>query len=161
MNLKGFLMKKIGLGMGLVLASILTAGASAAQASEIQLGRIDTNNCAAAESEVNLLNSSDIRVDTYCEAGNFAGKNGRVYRYRLHTTADVPFRVYQNDRIQLGNIDTNNCEAARSEIALLKSPAVAVSAVCEAGYFAGRNGRVYNYRLHTTLTIRNMSAVRY
>jgi hypothetical protein len=52
----------------------------------IHLGNIDTNNCDRAHSLIALLNSRTVNVDTYCEAGNFLGHNGEVYRYRLNTT---------------------------------------------------------------------------
>lgn len=152
-------MKKMGLALGLILAA-MAASAGTAKADSVILGNIDTNNCSRAESEVDLLNSRAIEVKTYCQAGRFEGQNGRVYRYRLRTAVDVARNVRVGDRIKLGNIDTDNCEAARSEIALLKSPAVKVDAVCEAGTFRGKNGRFYDYRLHTTVTVLRASAIK-
>jgi hypothetical protein len=153
-------MKKMGLGLGLVAAVVLSASATVAKADSVVLGNIDTNNCARAQSEVDLLNSRAVRVQTACQAGAFAGKNGEVYRYRLRTAAEVARNVRVGDRIRMANIDTDNCDAARSEIALLKSSAVSVAATCEAGEFRGKNGRFYNYRLHTTITVRASEAIR-
>lgn len=152
-------MKKMGLVLGLVLAAT-AMNANTAKADSIVLGNIDTNNCSRAESEVRLLNSRATQVNTYCQVGAFEGKNGAVYRYRLRSAVDVARDVRVGDRIQFGNIDTDNCQAARSEILLLKSPAIAVNAVCEAGTFRGKNGRFYSYRLHTTITVRSSSAIK-
>jgi hypothetical protein len=142
-------MKKFG--MLLVLA--LTFGASAAKADVIQLAHIFTNNCAAAQSEVRLLNGRNAGVDAYCEYGGFYAPNGLYYSYRLTTSISVPYAVYPGMAIELNRIDTNNCAAAESEIRLLDSVDARVETVCEYGAFVGSNGRVYSARLHTTVIV--------
>jgi hypothetical protein len=60
----------------------------------------------------------------------------------------------QADTINLGNIDTNDCTRAQSEVSLLSKAQVQVSATCsEAGSFVSNSGETYQYRLYTTLTI--------
>ncbi len=143
-------MKKMGLIIGLALAT-----ASAAQASSIQLASIDTNNCSAALSEVRLLNGNGVTVVAGCEAGSFQGHNGQVYSQRLNTTVVVPYDVTPGMTIQLASIDTNNCAAAQSEINLLNSAQVAVSTYCEDGQFQGGNGQIYSQRLNTSIKVNN------
>ena len=58
--------------------------------------------------------------------------------------------------IQLADINTNDCNRAQSQISLLNSQQVAVTAVCSDYLYQGypaSNGRIYNYKMFTTITI--------
>ena len=145
-------MKKIGL----VLGSVLFLNISAAQANEIQLARIDTNDCTAEQNEIQLLNGPNASIYTYCESGTFYGKNGRVYPFRLSTTVGVPYVVAPGMSIQLASIDTHNCSLDQSEVNLLNSAKVKVTTSCETGSFVGQNGQVYAERLNTYITINSL-----
>jgi predicted aconitase len=142
----------------LVLASVLTLAASVAQADSIQLNMIDTNFCERARNEVSVLSSAQVPVIATCSPyGYYRSDDGRVFNYRVYTTVEVPGPVYQGQSIQLNFIDTNDCYRAQREIMLLNSAQVQVSAVCSDYVFQGYrsdNGRLYNYRLYTTITLR-------
>lgn len=134
----------------LVLASALALCASVAQADVIRLANIYTNECGHIQSEVNLLNAPNVHVSSSCMAGGFWNA-GNYYSYQVQTYVEVPYSVYPGMAISLGNIDTNDCERARSMIALLDSSNAGIDTYCEAGAFAGHNGQVYPYRLNTTV----------
>ncbi len=132
------------------LVSVLALCASAAQADVVRLANIYTNECGHIQSEVQLLNAPNVQVTTSCMAGGFWNA-GNYYDYQVQTYVEVPYSVSPGTAISLGNIDTNDCERARSMIALLDSQSAAVDTYCESGAFAGHNGQVYPYRLNTTL----------
>lgn len=145
-------MKKVSF----ILASVFSAmmvSAVAAQAGEVQLQPIDTNNCPAALSEIRLLNGNGVSVIPSCEYGTFTGHNGQVYNSRLNTLVQVPYDVHPGMTIQLASIDTHNCAYAVSEIKLLSSAQVTVVPTCEAGSFAGHNGEQYEFRVNTAITL--------
>jgi hypothetical protein len=134
------------------LASVLALCASAAQADVIRLANIFTNDCSRIQSEIQLLNAPGVRVTSSCMSGGF-WNDGNYYYNQVQTYVEVPYTVYPGTTIQLGNIDTNNCDRARDMIALLDSRNVAIDTFCEAGAFAGHNGQIYRYRLNTTARV--------
>jgi hypothetical protein len=147
----GGFMKKIGL----LLGAFLAFGVSAAKADLVALNFIDTNDCERARNEVALLNSTDIRVEPVCSTpGAYASNNGRAYTYRLYTLVTVPNPVAPGSVLKLNDIDTNDCQWAQHEISLLNSRQYRVNAVCSGpGQYPSNNGRVYRYRLYTTVIV--------
>lgn len=137
----------------LIALVVILGVVSIARADEIQLAGIDTDNCAAAQSEIRLLNGNGVTVSAVCQEGSFVANNGRVYSERLETSVIVPYSVSPGQSITLASIDTNNCSAAQSEVKLLNSAQFSVISECEAGSFAGKNGQVYAYRLNTAVNI--------
>lgn len=56
--------------------------------------------------------------------------------------------------IQLGNINNNNCAPLQGEVMLLNSANYPVSSVCSPyGSYHSTNGKIYNYRLYTSVVI--------
>lgn len=148
-------MKKMILAFISLLALGMTA---AAQADSIQLGFIDTNDCARAQNEISLLNSAAVQVAAVCSdyaQGAYVSNNGQAYDYRLYTTVTIAGTIASGTVIQLAHIDTNNPAFAQSEVALLNSSAAQVDVQVQGpGSFAANNGQVYAYRLYTTVTVK-------
>jgi hypothetical protein len=145
--------------MTLAFASITALGmAAAAQADSIQLGFINTNdtNCGKAQSEISILNSPTAQVSAVCSdyvQGGYASDNGQTYDYRLTTTVTIAGTIASGTVIQMGHIDTDNPAYAQSEIQLLNSKDAQVDVtVAGPGSYPATNGRVYAYRLTTTVT---------
>ncbi len=146
--------------LSIMLAVLFAIGSSVAHADSIRLNDIDTNDCAKAQYEVNILNlpRAGIQVMTQCSPYIYMGypsNNGRVYNYRLYTTVNFPGPIYPGQSFRLNDIDTNDCAWAQNEISILNSPQFRVTAVCSPYVYMGYpsdNGRVYNYRLYTTVT---------
>jgi len=146
--------------LSLFVAAILSLAAAVASADVIRLNDIDTNDCVRARQEVRLLRTRDVRVRAECSPYAYRGypsNNGRYYDYRLYTSVEIPYNTYPGEQIQLNDIDTNNCSWARNEISILNlRNQVRVTAVCSPYSYQGYrsdNGRYYNYRLYTTMTI--------
>ncbi len=144
----------------LILASLVVSGFSmATQADQMRLNDINTDNCGRAQHEVRLLQTRSVRVDADCSAYVYRGYRsaaGRYYNYRLYTTIAAP-DLRPGVRVKLNDIDTDNCVWARSEVSLLNTRSARISAVCSPYVYRGYrsdNGRYYNYRLYTTLSVR-------
>jgi hypothetical protein len=145
--------------MTLAFASLMALGmAVAAQADAIQLGFINTNdtNCGKALSEISLLQTPTVQVAAVCSdyiQGGYASDNGQTYDYRLTTTVTITGTIAAGTVIQLGHIDTNNPAYAQSEVQLLNSKDAQVGVtVSGPGSYPATNGRVYAYRVFTTVT---------
>ena len=139
----------------IILASLLIAGISVAQADQFQLAFINSNNCGAIQNAIRNLNTSQIGVRTFCsDYGNYPSNNGNIYHYRMTTIVNVPGPVAPGTSIRLGNILSNNCYSTRNLVLTLNTPQVRVDAECsDFGHYPSTNGNVYNYRLYTTITI--------
>jgi hypothetical protein len=139
----------------LCFASFLTPVTTAtAHAATIQLGFINTNDCAHAKAEISLLNTANAQVNTVCSPpGRYTSDNGQTYNYRLYTTVTVPGTIVLNTPITLASIDTDNPSYAKSEVELLNCGSARINVqVLEPGSYQDNNGKVYAYRLITTLT---------
>jgi hypothetical protein len=69
----------------------VTVSGDVAPGSQVKLAFIDTNDCARAQSEINLLNSAAVPISTECLGpGSYASNNGRTYAYRLVTYLTIP-----------------------------------------------------------------------
>jgi hypothetical protein len=144
--------------LSLLLPVILSA-ASAQAASTFKLDDIYTNNCEAAQTKVNLLNSSYAAVTTVCEPyaqGGYTAQNGKTYDYELHTTVTLNFDLPVGSSLSLADINTNNCVALKKEIAILGTSAVQVIPTCSvymAQGYKSEAGKLYDYRLYTTVQL--------
>lgn len=147
-------MKKVSL----VFASLFAVMASA-QASTVSLNYVDTNDCARSQKLFSMLNKADAQVTATCSdylQGGYSSDNGRAYDYRLYTTVTTDAPIVANQTIQLNFINANECEGIQKQVSLLNSSQVKVTAECSPYVFQGyraNNGKLYNYRLYTSITV--------
>ncbi len=145
--------------VGLSWIALMICLMPSANAGEIQLNVIYTNNCEFAKNEIALLGSPDLKVNTICSAKvpqGFGIPGEQLYDYRMDTTVVTPNDVVVGQIFQLSEIHTDNCELAKKEVSLLNSSTVKVDPVCSDYIdppFTSVNGKKYHYRLMTTLTV--------
>lgn len=143
----------------IILLSILsTLAISTAQADQVLLlGNINNNHCAPLQHEVMLLNSPQYSVTATCSPyGSYSATNGKIYNYRLYTSVILPSGTMPGSTFALSEVFTDNCARAQALFLNLNSPQAYVNPVCSPysykGY-AASNGRLYDYKLTTYVTV--------
>ena len=126
---------------------VIALGFSTAEADQVSLNVIEHQSCVNGIKNVDLLNTKTASVDSECDdSGN------------LYTTVNYTGTLAAGTTIQLGNIDTNDCVRLQTFISLLSTDQVTINAVCSAyvpqGY-ASSDGRLFDYRLYTKMTVNN------
>ncbi len=142
--------------LSLALASILLISGSQAMADTFNLGDINTDNCAKAQSEVMILNTAAVKVSAICsEPGSFPSTTAQINRYQLYTTITTTDTLKVGQTLHLNDIGTNDCSYAQSIFASLNSNQYSVLTFCTpAGKYLSDNGRMYNYRVFTSITVK-------
>lgn len=142
----------------LILSLLVSLASLTAQANQVLLlGNINNNQCDPLQGQVMLLNSAQFPVTATCSPyGQYHATNGKIYNYRLYTSVIIPTGTLPGTTFALSEVFTDNCARAQALFLNLNAAQAYVNPVCSPyshkGY-AASNGRLYDYKLTTYVTV--------